>query len=160
MLYLTDGWSLLTLLIYFPLALWWLGYIVIQSTRRDWLFSSLMLLPVPILASWFVVLSPHLEINEYVAQRIYGYSPWIALSFLVLAGTIAVFMRVRQRRLKIALLVLSGLLTVSAVYCYATAKLSLLALLVLLVTTWGIFLIPPLLERRLRRHRAELLGGV
>ena len=158
LLYLPEGWSLLVLPFYFALALWWLGYIVVQTTKRDWLFSSLMLLPIPILAGWVLALSPEARLDEHIIQRINGYAPWIALSFLVLGATIAVFIRLRQRRLKIALLVISGLLTVTIIYYYANETLSLPALLVLIVATWGIFLIPPMLERRIRKGRPYMIG--
>jgi len=158
LLYLPRGWSLLALPFYFALALWWLGYIVVQTTKRDWLFSSLMLLPVPILAGWFLAVSPEARLNEYTMLRVQELAPWIALSFLSLALTIGVFIRLRQRRLKTALLVITGLLTVTLITYYANGKITLIAFLVLILATWGVFLIPPLLERRIRAGRHKLIN--
>ena len=48
LLYLPTGWSWLAIIIYIPLALWFLYSVIIQTIRRDWLHSSLMLFPAPI----------------------------------------------------------------------------------------------------------------
>lgn len=151
LIYLPKGWSLLTIPLYFPLALWWLYYLVAQTARRDWLFSSLMLLPLPIIIGWFLTIAPEGRLNEYTTQRIYFFAPWIGLSFMALALTIAAFIRVRQRWLRIALLFISGLSTLAMVAYYARGGLSLSTLLGLILVMWGIFLIPPLMERWIRR---------
>ena len=159
LLYLPKGWSLLAIPIYFPLVLWWLYYILAQTARRDWLFSSLMLLPMPIIIGWFLAVAPEGRINEYSMQRIDIFAPWIALSFLALALTIVAFIRLRQRWLRIVLLIISGLLTLTMVTYYAHGRLSLPTLLGLILVMWGIFLIPPLLERWLRNSRRRFKGN-
>ena len=151
LIYLPKGWSLLTVPLYFPLALWWLYYLVAQTTRRDWLFSSLMLLPLPIIIGWFLTIAPEGRLNEYTTQRVYFFAPWIGLSFMALALTIAAFIRVRQRWLRIALLFISGLSTLAMVAYYARGGLNLSTFLGLILVMWGIFLIPPLMERWIRR---------
>lgn len=153
LIYLPKGWSLLAIPIYFPLALWWLFYIVIQATRRDWLFSSLMLLPLPIIIGWFLAVSPEGRFTEYSLQRVYYLAPWIGLSFLALALTIAAFIRLRQRWLRIGLLAMSGLLTLTLVVYYTGGRLNTLTFVGLMLVMWGVFLIPPLLERWLRSGR-------
>ncbi len=155
LLYLPEAWSLLAIPIYFPLALWWLGYIIFQTTKRDWLFGSLMLLPIPIIIGWFLAISPGAKFTEYSLPRVYDFAPWIALSFMALALTIAAFIRIRQRWLRIALLVISGILTLTMVTYYAYDRLSLSTLAGLILVMWGIFLIPPLVERIARKRIAQ-----
>ncbi len=150
LLYLPKGWSWLAIPVYVPLALWWLYSIIVQTIRRDWLFSSVMLLPIPIIVGWVLAVAPEGGLTEYSKQRIYEFAPWIGLSFLALALTIAAFIRLRQRGLKIAILIISGLLTLTMVAYYADGRLSLPAFLVLILAMWGLFLIPALLERRIR----------
>lgn len=147
---LPRGWSLLALLFYFPLALWWLYYVVAQTTKRDWLFVSLMLMPLPIIAGWLLVVSPEGILNEYSLQRLYYFAPSIGLSFLALGFSIATFIRLRQRRLRVTSLVMSGLLALGIIAYSANDRLTLSAFLILIVAMWGLFLIPLLLERRLR----------
>jgi hypothetical protein len=147
LLYLPDVWALLTLIIYFPVALWWLFRLIIQTTKKDWLFSSLMLLPLPIIIGWFLAVSPAGRFNETSFQRLGYFAPWIGLSFIALALTIAVFLRLRQRALRVGLLAASGLLTLTLVVYYTTGRLDTLTFLGLILVMWGVLLVPPVLER-------------
>ncbi len=158
LLYLPKGWSLLALPIYFPLAIWWLFRIIVQTTRRDWLLSTLMLLPLPIIIGWFLAVSSSGRFTEYSLQRVYYFAPWIGLSFMILAATIAAFIRLRQRWLRVGLLAVSGLFTLTLVVYYSTGQLNTLTFLGLVLVMWGLFLAPPLLERYLIKH-GRLLPG-
>jgi hypothetical protein len=151
LLYLPAGWSLLTVPIYFPLALWWLFRIVVQTTKRDWIFCSLALLPLPIVVGWFLAVSPSGKFTVYSLERLNNLAPWIGLSFLALAMTIAAFIRLRQRWLRIGLMAASGLSTLTLVVYYSTRHLNTFSFLGLMLVMWGVLLVPPLLERYLRR---------
>jgi hypothetical protein len=153
LLYLPKEWTLLTIPFYFLFALWWLFCIVVQTTKRDWLLSSLMLLPVPIIIGWFLTLVPDAKITAQTMERVNYFAPWIAVSFLILALTIAAFIRLRQRWLRIALLIISGLLTLTIVVYYVGGKLDAQTFAGLILVMWGLFLVPPLLERWLRKSR-------
>jgi hypothetical protein len=152
LLYLPAGWSLLTLPVYFPLALWWLFRIIVQTQKRDWLFSSLALLPLPIVVGWFLAVSPSGKFTAASLERINFYAPWIGLSFLALALTIAAFIRLRQRWLRIGLMAASGLSTLTLVVSYSTGRLNTVTFFGLMLVMWGVLLVPPLLERFLRHH--------
>jgi hypothetical protein len=158
LMYIPKGWSLLAIPIYFPLALWWLFHIIVQTNRRDWLFSSLMLLPIPIIIGWFLAISPEGKFTESSLQRVYYFAPWIGLSFITLALTIAAFIRLRQRSLRIVLLIISGFLTLTLVIYYLSSRLHTLTFAGLILVIWGVFLIPPLLERWLRNGRPRFLN--
>jgi hypothetical protein len=151
LLYLPSGWSLLTLPVYFPLALWWLFRIVIQTTKKDWIFCSLALLPLPIIVGWFLAVSPSGKFTDSSMARINQFAPWIGLSFLALALTIAAFIRLRKRWLRIGLMAASGLSTLTLVVYYSTGQLDTVKFLGLMLVMWGVLLAPPLLERYLRR---------
>ena len=77
-------------------------------------------------------------------------APWIGLSFIALALTVATFIRIRQRWLRAGLLVLSGIITLTLVVNYAYGQINTPMFVGLMLVMWGIFLIPPLLERRIR----------
>ena len=117
------------------------------------MFSSLMLLPIPIIIGWFLAVSPGARFTEDTLQRVYYFAPWIGLSFMFLALTIAAFIRLRQRWLRIGLLAISGLLTLTLVVYYTSGRLNTLTFFGLILVMWGVFLVPPLLERRLRNGR-------
>jgi len=153
MLYLPRVWSMLTLFIYLPLAMWWLFRLIIQTTRRDWLFSSLMLLPLPIIIGWYLAVSPEGKFNGTSLQRLDYFAPWIGLSFIALALTIAAFLRIRQRSLRVGLLAVSGLLTLTLVAYYTVGRLNTFTFLGLVLVMWGVLLVPAVLERFLGYDR-------
>ncbi len=152
LLYLPRGWSWLAILLYISLALWLLYSITVQTIKRDWLFSSLMLFPVPIIIGWFIAVGLEGKFPELSIEHLYDYAPRIGLSFLVLAVAVAAFIRLRERQLRVAILIISGLLTLTLVAGYAWSRLGLPTFSVLIILMLGIFLIPALLERKIR-HR-------
>ncbi len=151
LLFLPKGWSWLTILIYIPLALWLVYSVYLQTIKRDWLYSSLMLLPVPTIIGWLLVMEPAGKFPEYNVERVNDFAPWIGLSFLALALAVAMFMRVRRRWLKVAVLFVSGLLTLVMVTYYADGRLGLVTFLVLILLMLGLFVTPALLERKVGR---------
>jgi hypothetical protein len=157
LLYVPSRWSWLAIPIYFPLALWWFFRIIVQTTRRDWLLSTLMLLPMPIIAGWFLAIFSSGKINEDSLRRVYYLAPWIGLSFLILAATIAAFLRLRQRSLRVGLLAASGMLILTLVVYYSTGRLDTPTFFGLMLVMWGVFLAPPLLERYLARNRRAMV---
>jgi len=158
LLYLPTGWAWLAILVYIPLASWFLYSVIIQTIRRDWLYSSLMLFPIPVVAGWLLAIEFGGKFPELSVQRLYDLAPWIGLSFLTLAAAVAAFVRLRQRWLKVAILVVSGLLTLAMVAYYAEGRLSWPAFLVLILVMFGLFLTPALVERRIRRRRVQRLA--
>lgn len=158
--YLPQGWVWVAIPFYIPLASWWVYYLIDQTVRKDWLFTSVMLLPIPIVAGWVLAVERGGKLTEYSLQLAYDFAPWIALSFLALALTITAFFRLRQRSFRVATLIISGFLTLSMVGNYGEGRLSLAAFLVLILAMWGLFLIPALLERRLRRIAHQLKQGM
>ena len=152
LLYLPKGWSWLAILVYIPLALWFIFSVIVQTIKRDWLQSSLMLFPVPIIIGWFLAVGLEGKFPEFSAQRLQDLAPWIGLSFLALAASVVVFIRLRQRWLKVAILVVTGLLTLAMVAYHAEGSLNWLAFLILILVMLGLFLSPALVERKVR-HR-------
>jgi len=151
LLYLPEGWAWVAIVIYIPLALWLLYSITIRTIKRDWLYSALMLLPVPIIIGWFLAVAQEKGFPELSLEHIRDFAPWIGLSFLALAITSAVFIRLRQRWLKVAVLLISGLLLLIMVACYTEGRLGLPALFILMLVMVGLFLTPALLEHKIRR---------
>jgi len=149
LLYLPKGWSWLAILIYIPLGLWLLYSIVGRTIKKDWLYLSLMLLPMPIIIGWFIAVEWR-GFPEYSLERLRYFAPWIGLSFLALAASVVTFIRLRKRWLKIAVLFITGLTTLTLVAFYGWGRLELIAFLVLILLMVSIFLIPALLENGVR----------
>ncbi len=153
LLYLPKGWSWVAILLYIPLALWLLYRLTVQTIKRDWLYSSLMLFPVPIILGWFLAVQLEGRFPAFSVERLHDLAPWIGLSFLALAVTAAAFIRLRQCWLKVAVLFISGLLTLIMAVCYAEGRLGLPTFLVLILVLLSLFLTPALLEHKIRYRR-------
>ena len=152
LIYLPRGWSWLAILFYLPLALWLFYRVIGQTIKKDWLYISLMLLPMPIIIGWFVAVEWR-GFTEYSLERLRYFAPWIGLSFLALAAAVVTFIRLRKRWLKVAVLFITGLITLNLVAFYAWGRLELLTFLALILLMVSIFLIPALLENGVRSGR-------
>ena len=160
LLYLPRGWYWIAVPVYMFLASWWVYSIIEQTIRTDWLFSSLMLLPVPIVTGWILAIKPWTGNVPAIFGRIYDFAPAIALSFLALALTIVAFLRIRQRWLRATLLILSGLLTLTMIAYYTQGRMSSPAFSILVLAMLGLFLVPAFLERRIRKGSRKFAESV
>jgi hypothetical protein len=105
LIYLPGGWAWLAIIAYLPLALFTLAYIMKQTASRDWLYVSLMLAPLPVVFSWSVALGINgFSTSNKLLARSQLATPWIVVSFLVLAVATLAFARVKQRWCKVAFL--------------------------------------------------------
>ena len=155
LLYLPKGWSWGAILLYLPLALWLVWFITVRTVKRDWLHSALMTLPVPIIIGWFLAVGKDGKFLELSVEHIQHFAPSIGLTFFALAVTTVAFIRLRQRWLRVALLLLSGFLTLTMVAFYAEGRVGLPGFLVLILIMLGLLLSPALVERRIRRGKQQ-----
>jgi len=117
LLSLPQGRGWIAALIYIPLALFALVHIMRQTARRDWLYASLMLAPMPVIFSWFLSLGTG---NEFLTSglwmaRLQAKAPWIVISFVALAAATIAFIRLKPRRYKIISLLIPPLAILSVV---------------------------------------------
>jgi len=153
MFYLPRGWTWIAVVFYIPVAAFLLYHITVQTIRRDWLYSSLMFLPLPIVVAWFITIDSAGNSNVLMIEYLKYYGPWIGVSFLILALSVALFIRLRQRWLKIALLIISGLLTLSLVAYYAEGRLGIPAFSILAFVILGLCITPAILEHKIRHNQ-------
>jgi hypothetical protein len=152
LLYLPEGLDWLAILIYLPLILWLIFRVVSHTIKKDWIYWSLMLLPMPAIIAWFAVTDwkNGFNINSLLAN---DYATLIGFSFLALAFGVISFVRIRRRWLKIAVLFITGSIVVVLVSSYALGGLTLNQFLLLLLLQASIFLIPAFLENGARSGR-------
>jgi hypothetical protein len=148
LLYLPGGWAWLASLVYIPLAIFILIVVAKQILKIDWLFVSLMLLPVPIVVGWWMVLS--MNANFPVSIQVHEIASWIAFSFTMLALTVATFIRVRQRWIKVGALLICAIMVLAVVALVGNNVLNLWAWLLLSILALSHLLVPALLERQVR----------
>jgi hypothetical protein len=150
LLYLPRGLAWLAILVYLPLALWLILRVVSQTIKKDWLYISLMLLPMPIIISWFAVTEWRFGFDAAAVFQVSSYEPWIGASFLALAFGVVSFIRIRKRWLKIAVLFMTGMITLTLIFAYTSGRLSFVNLLLLILMLASIFLVPAFLENGAR----------
>ncbi|MDP2919502.1 MAG: permease prefix domain 1-containing protein [Dehalococcoidia bacterium] len=160
LLYLPRGWAWMTLLLYVPLILWLSCFITVKFIKRDWLYSTLMLLPVPTFAGWFLASQRETVYPDLKLGFFYEYAPWTGFTFLVLGISVALFIRLRNRWLRILALGVSGF-TTSAVIILTSRELGLLEFMELAVMMVSFLLIPAFIQHRVHRsHRNNTASGV
>lgn len=148
-----SWWVWLAALVYFPFFLWLLIPIAIQTLKRDWLFVSLTALPIPAIAGWFLAVQQKGSISEY-SQHLYKLEPWIALSFVALAGMVILFVLFIQRSLKAGVLLTAGLVILVA--CSTAGNINLLSLTILTLVTLTLLLGPALLWHKMEQRENKV----
>jgi len=148
LLYLPGGWVWVATLVYVPLAIVILVIVAKQILKIDWLFVSLMLLPVPIVVGWVMVLS--MNISFFGTDIMYEAASWIALSFAVLALAVATFIRVRQRWIKVGALLICAIMVLTVVALVSNNALSIWVWLFLSLLALAHLFVPAFLERKMR----------
>jgi len=151
LLYLPQGWRLVTLLLYVPLVLWLSCFITIKFIRRDWLYSSLMLLPVPTFIGWYMVASKENSLPSLNLGFLYRFAPWTGLTFLMLGISVAMFVRMKNRMLRIIAIIVSGLAS-TAMVTLASNQLEFSSFIGLAILMLVFVLAPVYIERRLMKN--------
>ena len=153
LLYLPTGWSWVAIIIYLPLVAVLLWSVTVNTVKRDWLYSALMTLPVPIVIGWFFAAGKEGEFLKVNLEYVGYFAPGIGLSFLALAATTVAFIRLRQRWLRGILLLLSSFLSLIMVTYYSEGRISLPLFLGLTLIMLIVLLSPAVVDRRIRRNR-------
>lgn len=109
LVYLPGGWFWAAAFVYLPLALFVLVSVTKQTIDQDWLYASVMLLPIPVVLAWGLALGLSSDFPG-IKRQLQDMESWVALSFLTLAVAVATFIRVKQRWLKAGTLLTPGLL--------------------------------------------------
>jgi hypothetical protein len=148
LVYLPNGFIWFISATYIPLSLLVLVMVVKQTLKRDWLFISLMLMPVPIVLGWTLALSLSGKILD--TDHLYEMGTLIALSFAILALSVVVFIRVKQRWLKTWVLIIPELLVLAMVVFSSSESINFVGWLLLSALAVVFILGPALLERTSR----------
>lgn len=153
LIYLPGAWSWFAILAYAPLVIFVIIFLTKASLKRDWLFASLMLLPLPITIGWVIALLGNTSLLW--KEQVQHFAPMIALSFSVLAIAAAAFIRMKQRWAKFGtLIVLEAIVFIMIVH---VGKSSVSPAAWLLIALFGLFLLlsPALLEQNIARNHSK-----
>ncbi|MBL7120201.1 MAG: hypothetical protein ISS53_05905 [Dehalococcoidia bacterium] len=153
----SGWWVWLLLAVYFPVILWLLIHIIIRVLRRDWLMGSLMALPIPPIVGWFMTAQWKEELLGGGKDTVHSLEPWIALSFLTLAGIVVLFSKLKQRPFKVGALLVCGLGVVILIACSSGGNFGLLNMVVMISIIVFLLLGPALLEHKVVDQDVESL---
>ncbi len=148
LLYLPSYWTWFAALVYIPLAVYVLLLVVRQTLKRDWLFISLMLMPVPLVLGWILAFS--LGSEYFSNEKVYEAGSWIALSFAVLALTAVIFIRARQRWFKTFILIIPEILIITVVVLNSNSAISFWGWLFLSVLALALICGPAVIESKIK----------
>lgn len=108
-----PAWQLAALLVLYAFTVWLLVSAVLRVARRDWIFVSLMLLPLPVLAVWLVSVT---QGGGHILDALRGlearFSRWdtaMAYFCATLGVTSMLFIRIRQRAVKVLAIISVGI---------------------------------------------------
>lgn len=152
LLYLPKGWPMVTLILYIPLVLWLCCFITIKFIRRDWLYATLMLVPVPTFVGLFMA-SDRGVIPDLKLSFFYNFAPWSALTFLMLGVAAALFIRLKNRWLRITALSASGILP-ATIIILASNRLGFSAFVGLALLMLSFVLVPVYIEHRVHHEES------
>jgi len=161
LIYLPGGWAWLAASAYIPLALIIIFSITKKITRKDWVFASLMFLPIPIMLGWILtlwMLALEHENGFLSYEQLYDFAPLIALSFAALALTVTTFIRVRQHWLKVGVLLTLEIFVLIIMALSGRSSINLGGWLGLVLLAVILLLGPALLERKIRQSNHKPLN--
>lgn len=153
LIYLPGSWAWFAAAAYIALALLVIFPVTKQTIKRDWLFASLMLLPIPIVLGWILALGVGSKLLWH--EQLYEIAPLIALSFAVLAITAATFIRIRQRWAKVGVLFVIEILVLVIVALGDRNAIGFGGWLLLALLASFLLLVPALLDRKIREAREK-----
>jgi hypothetical protein len=150
LIYLPGSWSWLAATVYVPLASIFILSVAKQTIKIDWLFTSLMLLPAPIIIGWRLALG--IEDTVQWQSRLNEAAQLIALSFATLAVTVAIFIRVKQRWIKAGALVTPEIFLLIIVALSDRNAISLWIWLSIILLAIVLLLCPAFIERLIKQE--------
>jgi hypothetical protein len=130
-------------------SLWIIIRTTVRVVRRDWILASLMLVPLPILGSWLFNIEQAGGLFHSSFAVLDQWDTAMAPVFTLLAAASAIFIRLRQRILKVAALVTLGVLAATIIGHTFWGELGFLGFVAAAFLSLLFLLSPALLEARI-----------
>jgi hypothetical protein len=151
---LLPPWILLPLAVFYGLSLFLIVSTTVRVVRRDWILATLMLVPLSILGIWLYNIEEVGGLFQKTNDVVFIWDPALAKVLAVLGAASALFMRLRQRILKIVALLTVGTMTGAMVVQNIWGNVGYFWLLMISVILL-LFLLSPALLRLGLSHKRE-----
>jgi hypothetical protein len=149
-------WHLAALLVVYGFTLWLIASTAITVARQDWILVSLMLLPLPVLGIWIISVSQSGFLFDALRGFEARFTKWdsvMAYVFLMLGMTTALFIRVRQRAVKVVAVLAVGIVGGAAAVSNIWGEFGILRIIAISVCLFLFLIIPFLLRALLGRDQ-------
>jgi hypothetical protein len=151
-------WNLAVVLGFLAVTIWLVAATSVSVARRDWILLSLMLLPLPVLGLWLITLSqsvgPIAEALQSFGARFSRWDSVMADFFLTLGVTTALFVRARQRVVKVGAVIAFGIIGSALAARTIWGDMGLFRFFAIVICLF-LFLIIPLLLQSMLGHEQE-----
>ena len=106
-------WQLAALAGLYAVTIWVIAGTAVTVARRDWILVSLMLLPLPVVGIWIITVTQSTGFLQNALQnleaRFIRWDSAMAYFCVLLGVTTALFVRIRQRAIKVTALIAVGI---------------------------------------------------
>lgn len=150
-----SWWLWAAVVFYFSIVAAICGIILVHTWRRDWLLGSLSVLPFLAVIGWFITDRWNSGLMQG-SGLLHGLEPWMALSFLALAGMVIIFTRLKKRWLRVGALLVAALVVLTMMAFASGRNVNLANLAVLAIIALVIILGPALVDRRLGLRQEDV----
>lgn len=150
-----SWWLWLAAVAYFGVVGALFAIIMAQILKRDWLLGSLTILPFLAVIGWFLTAQWRRELLQEGGGTFYGLEPWMVMSFLTLAGIVLLFTQFRKRWLKVAVLLIAGLVVLTMMVLASTGTIGFFNILALTLVALVVLLGPAVMDRRMGQRRTD-----
>ena len=141
-----DSWAVAGLLAYLAVASWILVSTTVKVAKRNWTLASLMLLPMPVMITWFVLQERVGGLFDGHAQALHQLDGIMSLISVTLAFTTMGFLLLRESKLKIFGLMAVTFFAVTAILRASQEEIELTSMAVLSAVVSALLLTPALIE--------------
>jgi hypothetical protein len=153
---LSNSWWLwATVIAYFSIVAAICTIILAHTWRRDWLLGSLSVLPFLAVIGWVLTNRWNGGLTQDGGGLLRGLEPWVALSFLALAGIVIIFTRLKKRWLRVGVLLVAGLVILTIMASASGESVNLANMVVLAIIALAIILGPALVDRRMGPRESD-----
>jgi hypothetical protein len=153
---LPPWWHILTVTIFYVFGL----YIIISTTikvlKRDWIFASLMLVPLPLLGTWVVNIDQTGVLYNNYFPMAHQWDMAMSWVFLFLGVTAFLFVRLRQRILKGGSVITIGMISGAILVHRFWGKGGFVGILVVSLVLLLCLVTPALLGQRLKHDKKKI----
>jgi hypothetical protein len=141
-----DAIILLGILLFYSVSVLIITATAIRVVKRDWILTSLMLFPLPVVGGWMITRDKAIGLMSGSSEALHALDLRMAWALVTLGLSTIIFLRLRHRSLKLGALVAAALLAFTLVWHTTGQPLSLPALLLTALLLFFFFLAPAVAE--------------